>query len=217
MRIALMFEKKTGLLLGGQMIEQDVMARNKEYNREDVIDAATRLFWVKGFKGTSMSDLVAATGLNKHSMYQEFGNKEGLFRECLDNYVQRMGSERNRILTRPPLGRQNIEAFFRMMIDHVAANECPGCMLVNSAIEKELLEEEAFVQVKDNLARIEELFCHCLAAAQTNGEVSQEKDCRTLAAFLLTFANGMMVQSKTGRSKEILEAMVDVALSTLRR
>lgn len=192
------------------------MARNKGYIREDVLDAATRTFWVKGFRGTSVSALVAATGLNKHSMYQEFGGKEGLFRESIDYYVHRMSTVRNSILIQQPLGIQNIEAFFRRMIDHASSSECPGCMLVNSAIEKELLEKEAFIQIKNYLARIEELFYQCLTAAQANGEITQEKDCCTLATFLFTFANGMMVQSKTGRNKETLEAMASVALSTLK-
>ncbi len=193
------------------------MARSKEYTREDVVDAATRVFWVKGFKGTSVSDLVAATGLNKHSMYREFGSKEGLFRECVNHYVLRMNREGDRILTRQPLGIGNVEAFLGRLAAHAATSESPGCMLVNSAVEKELLEEEAFRQVKSNLARVEELIFRCLAAAQTDGEIAREKDCRTLAAFLFTFANGMMVQSKTGRSKESLESMVDVALSALNK
>ncbi len=193
------------------------MARSKEYKREEVLDAATRVFWVKGFKGTAVSDLVAATGLNKHSMYQEFGNKEGLFRECIDNYVLRLNSEGRSLLGRQPLGVGNIEAFFRRMSDHAASSDCPGCLLVNSAIEKELLEEEAFLQVKNSLARVEELFCQNLAAAQTHGQITQEKDSRTLAAFLFTFANGLMVQGKTGRNKETLESMVVVALSTLKK
>ena len=196
---------------------EEEMARNKEYSREDVLDVATRVFWVKGFKGTSVSDLVTATGLNKHSMYQEFGSKEGLFRECVDNYVLRVNSEGSSLLVRQPLGLQNIEAFFRMHIDRASTSESPGCLLVNSAIEKELLEEEAFIQVKNNLAGLEERFHQCLAAAQTDGEIAREKDCRTLAAFLLTFANGVMVQSKTGRTRETLESMVGVALSTLKK
>ena len=192
------------------------MARTKEYDRDEVLDAATQIFWVKGFKGTSISDLVSATGLGKRSMYQEFGSKEGLFRECIDNYYLKTFKESKAVLVKHPLGLQNIEAFFRLAIDHASSSESPGCMMVNSAIEKELLEEEAFIQVKKNLSRIEELFYQCLAAAQTNGEIAPEKDCRTLAGFLFTFSNGLMVRSKASPSKESLEALVGMALSTIK-
>jgi TetR/AcrR family transcriptional regulator, transcriptional repressor for nem operon len=192
------------------------MARMKEYDRGEVLDAATRIFWVKGFKGTSMSDLVAATGLNKHSMYQEFGSKEGLFRECIDNYFLRALKDVTGILTEHPLGLQNIEDYFRMVVDHASSNESSGCMMVNSAIEKELLEEKAFIQVKKNLVQYEELLYQCLAAAQKSGDIAPRKDCRTLADFLLTFGYGMMVKSKTGPSKKSLEALVEIALSIIK-
>lgn len=192
------------------------MARIKEYIREDVLDAATQLFWMHGFKGTSMSNLVATTGLNKQSMYQEFGNKEELFRASLDNYVKRSSGKGNDILLQEPLGLSNIEVFFHRHIERASLNECPGCMLVNSAIEKELLEDDVFLQVEKSLLSIEENIFKCLVAAQQGGQLAQDKDCRVLAVFLMTFANGIMVQSKTSRGKEDYVAMLQIALSSLK-
>ena len=193
------------------------MTRTKEYDRDEVLDVATQVFWVKGFKGTSISDLVAATGLGKRSMYQEFGSKDGLFRECIDNFALRTNKELNVILTKQPLGFQNIEAFFRNRIDYASSHECRGCMIVNSAIEKELIEEKAFGQVQKYISRHEEVFYQCLAAAQANGEIDQENDCRALAGYLSTFVAGMMVKSKANPNKESLEAQVELALSTIKR
>jgi TetR/AcrR family transcriptional repressor of nem operon len=192
------------------------MARTKEYDRNEVLDTATKVFLTKGFKGTSISDLVSATGLGKRSMYQEFGSKEGLFRECIDNYALKMNSEPDRILNQQPLGLQNIEDYFHMGIDYASSSECPGCMMVNSAIEKELLDDEAFIQVQKHMAQVEESLCQCLTAAQAIGEIAPEKDCRTLAAFLFTFANGMMVRSKISPNKESLAAQVEMALSSIK-
>ena len=192
------------------------MTRTKEYDRDEVLDAATRIFWVKGFKGTSMSDLVAATGLNKHSMYQEFASKEGLFRECIDNYFLNMGKEYSALLNRQPLGLKNIEEVLTIIIDHASSHEIRGCMIVNTTIEKELVDKEVFGQVKKHLLGREEHFYSCLAASQANGEIAPEKDCRTLAGFLMTFISGIMVLSKTDPTRGFLEAQVETALSTIR-
>ena len=54
------------------------MARHKEYVKEEVLEAATQLFWEHGYEGTSMNGLVEATGLHRRSMYEEFGDKDGL-------------------------------------------------------------------------------------------------------------------------------------------
>ena len=191
------------------------MTRTKEYDRDKVLDAATHIFWVKGFKGTSISDLVSVTGLGKRSMYQEFGSKEGMFRECIDNYVVKIVSKAISTLRQEPLGIRNIEAYFRLLTDYASTSECSGCLLVNSAIEKELLDDEVFIRVKKNFSRIEDLIYQCLAVAQINGEISQNKDCHDLAAFLYTFANGMMVRCKTNPSKESLTAQVETAFSSI--
>lgn len=192
------------------------MARSKEYDRDDVLDAATQTFWAKGFKGTSVSDLVAATGLGKRSMYQEFGSKEGLFRECINNYVLNLNKEANSILNRQPLGLRNIEEFFHNRIDYASSCDCNGCMVVNTAIEKEVIDEEAFDLVQKYLSRHEDAFKQCLEAAQAIGEIPTGKDCKALAGYLLTFATGMMVMSKTGPSRKTLEARVEAALSVVK-
>jgi len=65
------------------------MNRPKQYDRDEVLEKATDLFWEKGFEATSMNEMVARANLNKHSLYSEFGDKEKLFIECIDHYIRR--------------------------------------------------------------------------------------------------------------------------------
>ena len=191
------------------------MPRNKEYKRENVLDAATKVFWKKGFTGTSVNNLIEATGLGKRSLYQEFGNKEALFKECLENYILNVNKEANSILPRKPLGLQNIIDFFQNRINYASTCDCDGCMVVKAALEKELIDVQIFSIVQDALTGHEEAFLNCLVAAQENGEISADKDCKALAGYLMTFAVGMMVKGKTDVSRESLEAGVKVLLSVL--
>ena len=64
------------------------MPRTKVYDREDVLRKAVDVFWRKGYRACSVSDLVESTGLNTASMYKEFGDKGGLFVESLEYYRQ---------------------------------------------------------------------------------------------------------------------------------
>ncbi|RYZ19082.1 MAG: TetR/AcrR family transcriptional regulator [Chitinophagaceae bacterium] len=64
------------------------MARNIEFNEATIISKAQKVFWKQGYHGTSMQDLVKATGLNPGSLYNTFGSKHDLFLLCLKDYTK---------------------------------------------------------------------------------------------------------------------------------
>ena len=55
------------------------MGRTKQYERTKLLDRAVELFRNQGFNGTSTAELVDELGINRKSMYAEFGSKEELF------------------------------------------------------------------------------------------------------------------------------------------
>lgn len=193
------------------------MARKKEYNRDEVLQAATLLFWTKGYQGTSMSDLVSATGLNKHSMYAEFSNKEGLYLQCLDMYTNKMQNRIVEILTAEPLGLENIKNFLHNRVEYALSTNCKGCLLVNSTVEKELLQREAFELTQEYLSGIEKLITQCFEAAQINDNISKNANPKILAKFVLNFNAGLMVLGKTELQRETLEAMLEIVLNTFKK
>src|SRR4030095_15791507 len=62
------------------------MARPAEFDRTEVLDRATRLFWERGFSGTSITDLEEAMAIGRTSIYAAFGAKEDLFMAAIDHY-----------------------------------------------------------------------------------------------------------------------------------
>ncbi|MBO0460475.1 MULTISPECIES: helix-turn-helix domain-containing protein [unclassified Enterococcus] len=62
------------------------MGRTREFNEETVLTEAAKVFAKNGYAGTSISQLVKATGLLRGSLYSAYYSKAGLFRTCF-NYV----------------------------------------------------------------------------------------------------------------------------------
>ena len=62
------------------------MARPREFDEDEVLQAALRVFWEKGYEGTSLGDLQEAMGLTKSSLYKAFGGKEALFWRVVERY-----------------------------------------------------------------------------------------------------------------------------------
>ena len=57
--------------------------------REQILDAAARIFARKGFDGTTTKELARSCGVSESALYKHFRSKEDLFREVLD---ERIGS-----------------------------------------------------------------------------------------------------------------------------
>src|SRR6266566_6849635 len=61
--------------------------RPRGFDVDEALDRALEVFWRQGYEGTALSDLTAAMGINRPSLYATFGNKEALFRQVLDRYA----------------------------------------------------------------------------------------------------------------------------------
>ena len=192
------------------------MGRPKEYAREEVLESATQVFWEMGYQGTSVGDLVEETGLHRRSMYEEFGDKEGLFAACIDHYANETARDWAALLAWEPLGLENIETFFRNRVDYVCGSRFKGCLLVKSAVEQRLFKVEVRRKLQSFLADTENAFYDCLDAAQQRGEIRQDSDCRTLAKYLMCFLEGVMVMGQTNPSKKELGLVVDRVLLTVK-
>jgi len=74
------------------------MAKKKIIKRERIIKEASNLFFKKGFSGTSIDDIIKVTGGSKRDIYNEFGNKSGLFsviiETCTNSVLQEVQFEK---------------------------------------------------------------------------------------------------------------------------
>ena len=64
------------------------MARKREFDEEEVLEALCDVFWEHGYDGTSYSQIMAATGLQKGSLYAAFGDKKALYLKAIGRYDQ---------------------------------------------------------------------------------------------------------------------------------
>ena len=88
------------------------MGRPKNFNREGVLEKALPVFWRRGFADASLHELELATGVNKSGLYSEFKDKEDLFMQSLQYYLESL--EKKGLLTAEPMGWNNIERFLKL-------------------------------------------------------------------------------------------------------
>ena len=114
------------------------MARRPSYDTRAVIEAARDVFSERGVELTSIADLEERTGLNRSSLYNAFGNKEGLFEAALRSYLEEGIQSRLRSLAQPSAGLNTVAAFFSGMGQTFRADPKRGergCLMVNTVAE----------------------------------------------------------------------------------
>ncbi len=168
------------------------MSRAKQYDRTELLDRAVELFRKQGFNGTSTAELVAEFGVNRKSMYAEFGSKQQLFEAALEHYNSK---HLTRVLAPLEAPDANIDGIRYAFYDYASASEGPfsglGCLMCNTAVERGALDPGSGRYVAAYLERINQAFQHALSNAKKSGEIDPAVDLDEMAGFLTTALIGM--------------------------
>jgi AcrR family transcriptional regulator len=188
------------------------VGRPRAFDRDAALDRALEVFWRQGYEGTSVAELTKAMGINPPSLYAAFGNKEGLFREALDRYVEK-GAAHVLEAMKQATARAAVEALMRGSVERLTDPKKPNtCMLVSSALSC----SEASVDIRDELssrrAGMETTLRERLQKARTDGDLPDDTDPAALARYVATICHGLSVQAAGGATRKDLMQVVDMTL-----
>ena len=185
------------------------MARPVEYDLEKVLDTAMELFWQKGYENVSMADLVSHTGLNRRTMYSLFNDKEGIFKDALDNYYTKRASQRFSVLTQYP-GKKGLVMFLKsFQFD----NNFKGCLFNNCMGKQDFMSSDSFNIPKEYFERlrlqIEKNLQEALIKKDFNGDV------QSVALIIMTIIHGFNVYGQYNQSKEDGDIIINNVLKMI--
>ena len=188
------------------------MSRPRNFDEDEALEAAMRLFWTHGYEGTSLSDLTEAMGMNRPSLYATFGNKEALFRRSVERYLTGPGAAIGAALELPS-AREVVVELLRIYAEAPSEPGRPlGCLLVNGALrcghEAAPVRDEL---ARDRLAAVVGLRKR-LERAQREGDLPKDESPADLAFYVWTVLQGMAVQATTGATPAQLRASAELAM-----
>jgi AcrR family transcriptional regulator len=186
--------------------------RPRAFDRSAALEAATRVFWQKGFTATSMNDLCEAMGIGSPSLYAAFGSKEQLYAEAIRHYGDMGVPQISDALESAPTAKLGIEAFLRLSARSLSCSERPlGCMVVLSSVVSEgvtglsdMVLEERKKSLKMVVARLQR--------GIKEGDVPRKTKVEALARFFVTVQQGMSIQARDGASPAELDAVAHTAM-----
>jgi TetR/AcrR family transcriptional repressor of nem operon len=192
------------------------MGTAKQYDRTELLDRAVELFRLQGFNATTTAQLAATLGVNRKSMYAEFGSKQGLFEAALERYDHEHLTAVLAPIEAPDAGADAIrEAFATYASASSGWARGRGCLLCNTAVERGALDPASGRYVAAYLARITRAFRHALTNAQAAGEIGPAADVDHLAAFFTTTLIGVTASIRAEAPPEQLRAACAVATGVL--
>ncbi len=179
--------------------------RNKTFEPEEALNGMMQVFWKKGFHATSISELERATGLNKRSLYNAFGDKEAIFDAVLRVYIQNAAAMRD-VLRRQPQGVRNVKGFFAQ----IKNPDSRGCLLTKTINQSMLVAPQACQTVRASLLELEKLFFVNLMAS-----IRSRSKARRLATYLSSSYQGISTMSTLDPSPARLRHVVKSVVKSL--
>jgi len=195
-----------------QLISRPV-GRPRGFNRDRALDAAMRVFWKHGYEGASLTELTAAMGINRPSLYAAFGDKAALFREAVALYGVGPGRYVRRALGQPT-ARLAAETLLRGAIAIATDPANPGgCLWVQGALatspESATIRAELTALRARGIAQVRARFDR----ARSEGDLPPATDTEALTLYIISVMNGLSVQAAGGFSREQLNRVADLALT----
>lgn len=192
------------------------MARPRSFCEEKVINAAMNAFWQHGYDATSMCDLETATGLKRISIYNAFGDKEGMFLAALDMYFEQGKQLFQQDI--PDAGLDGVRLLFDKLSsesDCGSPNHC-GCLMVNALLD--INKSSPAVQQKLNRFKqqVEHAFSNALVTAREQREIyADDQIIAKRTAYLCGCLWGAIATIRIEQDPTAAKAMVAVISETI--
>lgn len=186
--------------------------RTKEFETDDIADAAMQVFWRRGYAATSVQDLVDGTGLSRSSLYSTFQNKQGLYQTALQRYELLTTHNNVKLLS----GSGSPKALIRQLLVNVVEDELndsehKGCLVANACLELAGHDEDVAQFVVSNLQKLQHALEILLIKAQQSGEIPSTQNPRALASFFVNTIQGLRVLGKGSPLEQRKQCLMDVA------
>ncbi|MET9671024.1 TetR/AcrR family transcriptional regulator [Streptomyces sp. NPDC006475] len=194
------------------------MARLREFDTQAAVEASMNAFRRKGYEGTSIQDLVDATGVGRGSLYAAFGSKDGLYLAAMDRYREKYSTPLIDILRGGAPALELLREILVGTVDEVVRDgNRHACLIVGAVTERIAHDPEIATHVRRTTSSLEDALFDVIAEAQADGQLSNSRGARDLARYLLTFMQGIRVMGAIAPDRQALMETVETALAPLGR
>jgi AcrR family transcriptional regulator len=181
------------------------MVGARQFDEQEVIAIALDVFWRKGLHDATMQDLATATGVQRGSLYNAYGDKEAIFLRAFDQYAKQFLETVENALAQGDAAAR-LQDFFDLIIANMTSGSPPrGCLTTRTALDAAISSTAVRHRVQSLLSRLERLIGKAIGSAPKSSAI----DANRLARVVVTFTRGLAVMERAGYGrKQLKEAAV---------
>lgn len=172
----------------------------RQFDEDEVIATALDVFWRKGLHDATMQDIAAATGVQRGSLYNAYGDKEAIFLRAFDQYAEQFLEAAGSALAQGDTAA-GLKNFFDMIIVNMTDGSPPrGCLTTRTALDAAISSTHVRQRVHAVLAQLERLVGKAIGTTSNRSAA----DANRLARVIVTFTRGLAVMERAGHSRKQL-------------
>lgn len=177
-----------------------------------IIEKAAALFNQQGYAGSSMSDIMRVTGLQKGGIYNHFHSKDDLSLQAFDYAVSQIQSQYRSAWASKQNAIERLQAIidvFRTFIDNPQHPIMRGgCPLLNTAIESDDAHPALKARAQQAMNSWRRLFRRIIEKGIKKGEINPNVDGDEVASIIISILEGSVMMSKLNGDSIHLERAI---------
>ena len=190
------------------------MGRPINFDPQEKLHIAMKLFWEHGYVGTSMQQLVNALGINRFSLYNCYGDKDALYHLVLDHYSKTVIHRLIEPMLDPNAALPAVLQYLqRLQLAMEGHGGRLGCMVQNAGIERGLVDERVQERVDEWYAKLEALIYNALQCSQIEGRLRAGIDPDQASKYLVTVLQGIIAMRRSTSDQERYQVALGFLIS----
>jgi AcrR family transcriptional regulator len=178
------------------------MVGARQFDEQKVIATALDVFWRKGLHDATMQDLAAATGVQRGSLYNAYGDKEEIFLRAFDQYAAQFLDTAAKALADGDLAAR-LKNFLDVIVTNMTSGSpARGCLTTRTALDAAISSDAVRERVQGVLGRLEQIVAKAIGAAPGKPPTT---DANKLARVVVTYTRGLAVMERAGYSRKQLK------------
>jgi TetR/AcrR family transcriptional repressor of nem operon len=180
-------------------------------HKESLLRHGMKLFYARGYHGTTVDALLEASGVPKGSFYHHFGSKEAFGKAVLSRYMQYQLDLLQKWLTENPelSTSAKLSGYFNEMVRlFIGSGFQRACLAGKFSTEVSATSESFRTQLGTDMHDWRQQLLTALARGQEHGDVRGDRPAGDLADAVLALIQGAFVVALSSRDAQSLDAVI---------